>query len=1119
MRIPKFLIFKIIIIIFCISFISGISFGQKFGQNKVQYIEFDWKFIKTKHFDVYFYQGGDDLAQFTAHTAEHALTNMKENLDYNITNRIPIIVFNSHNEFQQNNVIDQYLPEGVGGVTELYKNRISIPFEGNYEKFRHVIHHELLHAFMNEMYYGGSLQNIISKNISLSFPLWFSEGMAEVQSLYGLDEATDMFMRDASINTYVPPLEYLNGFFAYRGGQSFFAFLTDTYGEEKLGILMNNIKTFGDVDQGFEETFKFTLTQLDEKWQSYLKKMYWPDIKFREDVKDFSKQLTFHEKNGGSYNVSPVVSPNGSLFAYISNRDDFFDVYIAKTKNGEIVKKLIEGNNNSDFEELHILTPGLSWSPDGSKIAISVKAGDKDAIFLIDVYSEDRIQLPLKFNAINYVSWSPSGNKLAFIGDKGNRSNLYTYDLKTKNLEALTDDVFSDANPTWSWDGKKVFFTSDRGNYLNSDSIPKNLKMWNYDYSNTDYYSIDLNTKLMTRMSDTKDSKESYAQVSPDGKKVLFLSDVSGITNIYLRETDSSGKIVNRPITNSLAAIDQLSLSKDGKKLLFTTFNKGGYDIFSIDNPFERNIELKELVLTDFKKSSMEVTNKFGREEGKDYSDTNIVMKSDSIKYLKNDSNNIAITDSVDSKLNDSTANSELNFVDSNLTDNLDSLEKEINDSNNVSIKDSLNNSVSSITNKEKDSSKYYGDDVKISFDVPKISNSSKKDSVYLENLNFKISDNTNDDGSFKINKYKIKFSPDLVYGNATYTSFYGVQGIAQVVLSDMLGDHKIFIQTSLVIDLKNSDYAVSYQYLPKRIDYGATLFHTARFITFTNGFFSNLYRYRTIGGSFEASYPISRFKRFDGRLQIENVSQENLDVAAVPIVSKTLLIPTLSYVYDNTLFGYTAPISGLRYNLTLFGSPKLGSDGIGFASFLYDFRNYIKLGDDYTFVTRLSGGASTGPNPQRFFIGGVENWINSTYENFNLPIYNIGDFSFSSPGLPLRGFNYDRQSGSKYVLANIELRFPLFRYLIFGALPLGFANIEGVTFLDVGTAWTNDKDLKLFQTNVNGKIQTRRLLAGTGFGARVNFLGQPVMFDVAWGYNLDKFTSPIYYISFGYGF
>lgn len=89
-------------------------------------------------------------------------------------------------------------------MTELFKNRIVLPFEGDYEKFRHVIHHELLHAYMNDMYYGGSIQNIISRNISLTFPLWFSEGMAEYQSIYGLDKETDMFMRDATIHNYVP---------------------------------------------------------------------------------------------------------------------------------------------------------------------------------------------------------------------------------------------------------------------------------------------------------------------------------------------------------------------------------------------------------------------------------------------------------------------------------------------------------------------------------------------------------------------------------------------------------------------------------------------------------------------------------------------------------------------------------------------------------------------------------------------------------------------------------------------------------------------------------------------------------------------------------------------------
>src|ERR1043166_4698322 len=129
-----------------------ICFGQ-FGQNKVQYKNFDWYFLQSKHFDIYFYQGGEYIAQYTAIAAESSLVSLQNNIKYDIKKRIPIIVYNSHNEFQQNNIIDEYLPEGVGGVTELFKNRITIPFEGDYTNFRHVIHHELLHAFMNDMYY------------------------------------------------------------------------------------------------------------------------------------------------------------------------------------------------------------------------------------------------------------------------------------------------------------------------------------------------------------------------------------------------------------------------------------------------------------------------------------------------------------------------------------------------------------------------------------------------------------------------------------------------------------------------------------------------------------------------------------------------------------------------------------------------------------------------------------------------------------------------------------------------------------------------------------------------------------------------------------------------------
>ncbi|MBK8551789.1 MAG: PD40 domain-containing protein [Ignavibacteria bacterium] len=628
---------------------------------------------------------------------------------------------------------------------------------------------------MNDMYYGGSIQNIISKNISLAFPLWFTEGMAEVQSRYGLDKATDMFMRDATINNYVPPLEYINGYFAYRGGQSFFAWLADTYGEDKIGILMNNVKTFGDVDMGFRETFKISVENLGEKWESYLKKTYWPDLKIREEVKDFSKQLTNHERDGGSYNIAPVISPDGQSFAFISNRDDLFDVYIAKTKTGEIIEKVISGNNDMDFEELHILTPGLSWSPNGRKLAISVKSGASDVIYIIDINSGDKEALPLKFDGIFYVSWSPVGDKIAFVGNRGEKSNLYLYDLRSGKLDPLSDDIFSDANPTWAFDGKSLFFTSDRGDYVEGTKIPKDFKMWEYDYSNTDYYRIDVTTKQITRLSSTEETKEGYGQISGDGKKILYVSDINGINNIYLREADSTGKITNRPITNSLSPIDQISLSRDGKKLLFVSLYKGAYDIFSIDNPLEIDLGMDTLVPTDFVLRMNEYENKFGKE----------TKLTDSVDIVKMDIGRDSVTYTLADSLNNS-------VPDSINTGNIDPETGAVIDSSPVTLNpetsesvlaDSLGNDPDNISDKQKDSLKYYGDDIKISFkDLPKNVSSSRKDSSYFENANFKVADNLNSDGSFKIKNYKIKFTPDLVYGNATYASFYGVQELHRLL-------------------------------------------------------------------------------------------------------------------------------------------------------------------------------------------------------------------------------------------------------------------------------------------------------------------------------------------------
>ena len=161
----------------------ALSQNSVYGKNKVQYKDFEWEYIQTNHFDIYYSQNGYELAEFTADAAEDAYESIRKILRYDINNRIPIVIYNSHNEFQQTNVIDEYLEEGIGGVTELFKNRVVVPFEGNYSQFRHVIHHELVHAVLNDMFYGGSIQSIVASRSPFTLPLWMNEGFAEYASM------------------------------------------------------------------------------------------------------------------------------------------------------------------------------------------------------------------------------------------------------------------------------------------------------------------------------------------------------------------------------------------------------------------------------------------------------------------------------------------------------------------------------------------------------------------------------------------------------------------------------------------------------------------------------------------------------------------------------------------------------------------------------------------------------------------------------------------------------------------------------------------------------------------------------------------------------------------------
>jgi len=121
---------------------------------------------------------------------------------------------------------------------------------------------------MNDMFYGGSLQNIIANNITVQIPIWFSEGMAEYQAL-GWDEDTDMFIRDAAINEYLPDIQRLSGYFAYRGGQAVFYYIARRYGKEKISELINSLRSLGNVDAAFKQTIGLNIKELMNDGKRY----------------------------------------------------------------------------------------------------------------------------------------------------------------------------------------------------------------------------------------------------------------------------------------------------------------------------------------------------------------------------------------------------------------------------------------------------------------------------------------------------------------------------------------------------------------------------------------------------------------------------------------------------------------------------------------------------------------------------------------------------------------------------------------------------------------------------------------------------------------------------------
>ncbi len=1116
----------------CLLLFAGVSETRaqyfQFGQNRVQYEDFDWRYIQSEHFDIFYYESKNyDLANFSAYALESSLQQIQEDFNHRIADRIQVIIYDSHNDFSQTNVVP--LPantEGIGGVTDLYKNRITMPFNGDYDQFRSVLQHELVHAVINDMFYGGSAQSLVSGNVQIQIPTWFNEGLAEYMAV-GWDTNTDMFMRDGLLNDYMPPIPQLSGYLAYRGGQSIWNYIVEEYGRQKIGEILNSARAQRSVGAAFRTSLGMGMEELNETWRDYYRKIYFPEVAAREDLDNFADLLTERGKLG-TYNTSPAISPQGDKIAMITNERGYFDVVVLSAVDGEVLKTVIKGQDNVQFEELNILNPNLTWSPDGSRLALSAKSKGEDQLAIVEYETGEKqfIDFP-ELDAIGSVAWSPDGTKIAFDGNVGPRQDIFVYNIETRNFINVTDDAASDVGPAWGADSETIYFTSARGDNVELGTLLNNADLLKEDYMyTTDIYSVELGSGQVQRLTKTPEWNEKQPVTTREGR-LLYISDRNGTQNVYEMNLEDR---ISTPLTNLLTGVLQISVSSDGSRLAVSSINEGYTDIFLIRQPLNRA------------KSEEPGANLWAQRRANE----SIGQRVPAVRYVKQMFDREMVTGSGDAAVDEQTEMAQAAAADTTREDTTGRDEE-----GNVDFRNYV-----------------FASDV-------------REDSAfvaeYLDAGTFNPENNRTEDGRYTPRDYRLRFTTDLVYGSGGFSTYSGSYGLTQFVFSDMLGDHQVVFGTNLQLDLRNSTYYLNYGNYKNRWNWIFNFFHSASSF---QGFSGQVYRFRNFGGGVTAQYPIDRFRRVEFSLTGIGLTQDFTVLGSSNVTnnSSQFLYPQVIYTSDNTLSGPITPIAGSRYSVSLTGSPPVGGSSLEFASLLGDYRKYFNLGSGYSFALRGAGAASFGQDSQTFFMGGMQGWINQRFNSDTpLPLDKLGETFITLPALPLRGHAFNAIHGDRFTLMNAEFRFPLFAAILPGPIPiLPLYNITGTAFVDAGAAWgqtiryqaplTSGRQLTYYperdsegnlisQEKLDFRVQKERVryfdnqqgqllpvgqepadpdsdryaalpyregdvLIGAGFGLRTIVFGLPLRYDVGWPYYRDGFDgSPIHYISIGIDF
>ena len=566
------------------------QFAPYYGKNRVKYDKFDWHIYTTDHFEIYYYPELEEHLERVAGYAESAYQQISADLRHELAFVVPLVVFKTHSEFEQQNLIPGASPEGVGAFAEPQRNRIVLPIDEPPDGLYRLIVHELTHIFEFDII----PRSIIRNNV----PLWVDEGLSDYMA--GVWRPLDLMqVRDVAVADIVPDMTqferyggFASGRVVYNLGHAAFEFIEERWGLEGIREFLFALRrnAIGGGESPYEEALNLTGEEFDEAFKAYLRDRF-EAFRDKERPDDYGRNLApdpVRSRYPVAYSIE--ASPSGEVIATLAlNRKDFeSDIVLLSSRTGDVIDNLTEGFDQSfGFEYIAapgqrwITVPWMSWAPDGDHLAYMVRKGKHKALVIQNVVTKKVEQL-IDLDMVDEPEspdFSPDGQTIMFSALNSGVGDIYQIDLASHEVTNLTNNPLADYAPFYSPDGSFAIYMS---------RISGNNKL----------FRLDLETREQTQI--TFGTHDEAGGQFLDEHTIVFASTAVDPTQPLEPETARDGEIfniwtlnvnngeLNQLTDNATAVVNPVVLAPDNEsdntRIGFVTYYRGEYGLHTIEH-------------------------------------------------------------------------------------------------------------------------------------------------------------------------------------------------------------------------------------------------------------------------------------------------------------------------------------------------------------------------------------------------------------------------------------------------------------------------------------------------------------------------------------------------------